>query len=76
MTSVSPIADLPNEPAVYAMYGGSGAGLYVAYVGVASKLKQRVTQHLVRRDSSVTTGRLRRVAEPRPGDRSSMVGAS
>jgi hypothetical protein len=30
--------------------------MYVAYVGVAGKLKQRVIQHLVRRDSSVATG--------------------
>jgi hypothetical protein len=38
------------------MYGGQGRGLYVAYVGVAGKLKPRVIQHLVRRDSSVATG--------------------
>src|SRR5688500_1441825 len=49
---------VPNGPAIYAMYGGreSGRGLYVAYVGVADKLKTRLQQHLVRRDSSVTTG--------------------
>ena len=49
------VQDLPNTPAVYAMYGGKGPGLYCAYVGVAGKLKGRVLQHLVRRDSSVTT---------------------
>ena len=37
------------------MYGGQGRQ-YVAYVGLGSKLKGRVDQHLVRRDSSVTTG--------------------
>lgn len=47
--------DLPNIPAVYALYGGRGRGYYCAYVGVAGKLKGRVLQHLVRRDSSVTT---------------------
>jgi hypothetical protein len=50
------IQDLPDTPAVYAMYAGRGQGFYCAYVGVAGKLKQRVLQHLVRRDSSVTTG--------------------
>ena len=51
----SSLSDLPNTPGVYAMYGGRGPGLYCAYVGVAGKLKGRVLQHLVRRDSSVTT---------------------
>ena len=38
------------------MYGGRGRDKDVAYVGIARKLKQRIQQHLVRRDSSVTTG--------------------
>ena len=50
------ISELPNAPAVYVMYGGSGASLYVAYVGVALRLKNRIRQHLVKRDSSVATG--------------------
>ncbi len=50
------VSDLPQVPSVYAMYGGEGRGRYVAYVGIAQKLKGRVVQHLVRRDSSVTTG--------------------
>jgi hypothetical protein len=41
---------------VYAMYGGQGRRAYVAYVGVGGNLRQRVMQHLVRRDSSVATG--------------------
>src|SRR2546426_281857 len=50
----SRLKSLPDQPAVYALYG---AGQDVAYVGIASKsLKDRITQHLVRRDSSVTTG--------------------
>jgi hypothetical protein len=49
------LAELPNVPAVYAMHGGEGRS-YVAYVGVADALKRRVLQHLVLRDSSVTTG--------------------
>ena len=56
MISITSINDLPNVPSVYAMYGGQGRGLYVAYVGIAGKLKQRIIQHLIRRDSSVATG--------------------
>lgn len=55
-TEVTSITDLPSVPAVYAMYGGQGRSQYVAYVGLAKKLRGRVDQHLVRRDSSVTTG--------------------
>lgn len=50
------ISNLPNAPAVYAMFGGQGRSRYVAYVGLGSKLRGRVEQHLIRRDSSVTTG--------------------
>ena len=50
------ISELPQTPAVYAMYGGRGRGSYVEYVGIARSLRGRVEQHLVRRDSSVTTG--------------------
>jgi hypothetical protein len=55
MKKVSSISDLPNCPAVYAMYG-QGRGLYVAFVGIAGRLKAKIRQHLVRRDSSVVTG--------------------
>lgn len=50
------ISELPRVPSVYAMYGGQGQGSHVAYVGIASNLKNRIIQHLVRRDSSVATG--------------------
>lgn len=50
------IADLPSRPAVYALYGGRGRGLHVAYVGTARDLRSRITQHLIRRDSSIATG--------------------
>lgn len=50
------IAQLPNVPAVYALYGGQSRAMHVAYVGLATKLKSRIMQHLVTRDSSVTTG--------------------
>ncbi len=50
------VSELPKAPAVYAMYGGQGSRTYPAYVGIADNLKSRITQHLVRRDSSVVTG--------------------
>jgi hypothetical protein len=54
--TVETIAEIPANPGVYAMYGGFGPHRYVAYVGIADNLKRRISQHLVRRDSSVTTG--------------------
>ena len=56
MIELTTISDLPNVPAVYAMFGGQRRSRYVAYVGLGSKLRGRIEQHLVRRDSSVTTG--------------------
>ena len=56
MIKILTISDLPNNPAVYAMYGGQRQRLYVAYVGVAGELRNRVLQHLVKRNSSVATG--------------------
>lgn len=50
------IRDLPTIPAIYAMYGGYDRNRYAAYVGIAGNLRNRIRQHLVRRDSSVTTG--------------------
>jgi hypothetical protein len=56
LTELTAIADLPSRPAVYALYGGRGRGAHVAYVGSARDLRTRLTQHLIRRDSSITTG--------------------
>ena len=56
MQQASSISALPSQPAVYAMYGGRGGSRYVAYVGIAGQLKDRIVQHLVRRASSVSTG--------------------
>jgi hypothetical protein len=49
------IRALPESPAIYAMYGGEGRR-YVAYVGLGESLRRRIEQHLIKRDSSVTTG--------------------
>jgi hypothetical protein len=47
---------VPKKPGLYAMYGGVPPRTWVAYVGQAGNLAQRLSQHLDRRDSSVTTG--------------------
>ena len=56
MHKIPKISSLPNSPAIYAIYGGKGQRKFVAYVGIADKLRQRISQHLVRRDSSIVTG--------------------
>jgi hypothetical protein len=50
------ISDLPNVPAIYVLYGGKGSRKFEAYVGITDKLHRRVHQHLIKRDSSVSTG--------------------
>jgi hypothetical protein len=50
------IGELPDVPALYALYGGRGEDLFGAYVGVTDDLRARIEQHLIRRDSSVATG--------------------
>jgi hypothetical protein len=51
------VSKLPGAPAVYALYGGkSKRNLHVAYVGIAKSLRTRIIQHLINRDSSVSTG--------------------
>jgi excinuclease UvrABC nuclease subunit len=38
------------------LYGGTGRGRHVAYVGISGNLRNRIRQHFLRRDSSVVTG--------------------
>jgi hypothetical protein len=56
MRLIATTSELPNLPAIYAMYGGRGRNAYVAYVGMGSNLKKRIEQHLRWRDSSIVTG--------------------
>jgi hypothetical protein len=56
MRDFSAISQLPQCPAVYALYSGNRPSFQVVYVGIASKLRARIKQHLLLRDSSVTTG--------------------
>ena len=53
---VASLGALPRVPAVYCLYGGKGRDVHAAYIGVADSLKQRIGQHLVNRDSSISTG--------------------
>ena len=50
------IGELPDVPALYALYGGRGEHVFAAYVGITEDLRSRIEQHLIRRDSSVATG--------------------
>ena len=50
------IRKIPKEPGIYCLFGHSERGAYPAYVGKASRLQIRVSQHLEYRNSSVTTG--------------------
>ncbi len=50
------ISSLPNVPAIYVLYGGKGSKKFEAYVGITDKLHRRIHQHLIKRDSSVSTG--------------------
>jgi hypothetical protein len=50
------VADLPDVPAVYALYGGRGRSVYVASVGITDDLRARIEQLLVRHDATVATG--------------------
>ncbi|CAM3710120.1 hypothetical protein [Marinicrinis lubricantis] len=52
MIKLTTIHKLPSVPAVYVMFDKKD----VAYVGISEKLKNRLVQHFIRRDSSVTTG--------------------
>ena len=49
------LAAAPATPGIYVLYGSRGAKPYPAYVGIAGDLRDRLRQHFVLRDSSVTT---------------------
>lgn len=57
-------SDLPNTPVVYALYGGRGRASYVAYIGTTKVLRNRIIEHLVKRDRSVATGTTAVVLNP------------
>ena len=51
---IQTISSLPNLPSIYAIYAKSSK--VPVYVGQTTKLKNRIIQHLIRRDSSIVTG--------------------
>ena len=53
ITHLSKIARVPKEPGIYAMYDKAKK---VVYVGASKSLRERIQQHIINRDSSVTTG--------------------
>jgi excinuclease UvrABC nuclease subunit len=44
MHKIPKISSLPNNPAIYSIYGGKGQRKFVAYIGIADKLRQRISQ--------------------------------
>ncbi|GGE57437.1 hypothetical protein GCM10011517_26540 [Actibacterium pelagium] len=56
MRDFSEIRMLPNKSGVYCLLGSSVRSPYPAYVGIGTNLRNRVSQHLEYRNSSVTTG--------------------
>jgi hypothetical protein len=55
--SFDEIKNLPQHPGIYGFKSPTDVkeGSY-SYVGLSGKIRNRVTEHLLRRDSSVTTG--------------------
>jgi hypothetical protein len=56
MHRIPRLTDLPTNPAIYTLHGGKKGNIFVAYVGIGDNLRNRIIQHMVRRDSSITTG--------------------
>lgn len=54
--STRPAARDPAFDLAYQVQRTNGRSLSVAYVGLATKLRGRIEQHLIQRNSSVTTG--------------------
>ena len=50
------IKNLPQRPGIYGLKSPTDKEGSYSYVGLSGKLRNRVTEHLLRRDSSVTTG--------------------
>jgi len=50
------IASLPQVPCVYALISGTPSNRNIAYVGITGNLRVRIKQHLIDRDSSISTG--------------------
>ena len=58
------IYTIPRVPGIYAFHVGGSRVKSIAYVGSTGNLRNRVSQHLEYRDSSVTTGASAAVLNP------------
>ena len=58
------IYSIPRVPGIYAFHVGGSRVKSIAYVGSTGNLRNRVSQHLEYRDSSVTTGASAAVLNP------------
>jgi hypothetical protein len=54
--SFDEIKNLPQLPGIYGLKSPTDKEGSYSYVGLSKRLRDRVTEHLLRRDSSVTTG--------------------
>ena len=48
------LKSIPNKPGIYVMYYDQGKSKDVIYVGQGGNLRDRIKQHLINRDTSVT----------------------
>ena len=56
MRSFDEIKHLPQFPGIYGFKGPNDTQDNYSYIGLSNKLRERVSQHLLKRDSSVATG--------------------
>ena len=56
MRDFSDLGQVPQAPGMYCLLGRNGPGTYDAYVGISNKIRSRLDQHLIRKDSSISTG--------------------
>ena len=56
MRSFDEIKHLPQFPGIYGFKGPNDNQGDYSYIGLSKKLRERVSQHLLKRDSSVATG--------------------
>lgn len=55
------LRSIPENPGIYAMYDHANK---VVYVGISTNLRKRIGQHIIRRNSSVTTTESATVLNP------------
>ena len=56
MRSFEEIKNIPSFPGIYAFKGAYDRREEYSYVGMTNNLKERVSLHLIKKDSSIVTG--------------------